>query len=50
MIAFLRWAGSIVAGTLNGLLKFAEYASTTYCVTDSIKFWKCHIAGNADKF
>jgi protease-4 len=23
MIAFLRWAGSIVAGTLNGLLKFA---------------------------
>ena len=23
MIAFLRWAGSIVAGTLNGLLRFA---------------------------
>jgi protease-4 len=23
MIAFLRWAGSIVAGTLNGILKFA---------------------------
>ena len=23
MIAFLRWAGSIVAGTFNGLLKFA---------------------------
>lgn len=23
MVAFLRWAGSIVAGTLNGLLKFA---------------------------
>ena len=23
MIAFLRWAGSIVAGTFNGLFKFA---------------------------